>query len=221
MQKLIIIGGGTAFYEICGIIRSINNKVNPSYEVVGILDDDASLIGKKLNDIPIIGTLQQASTFSNECKFVFAIGSMNTRLERENILNKTGLEKKCFETLIHPNSDIDISATIGFGCIIHFGVVVGNHAVLDGFNIIAVNSAIGPYVQLHEYSMITSLCLILTNSKVGKFCFIGSSSTITENVTIGKGSFVGVGSIVTRSLKEGSFGMGNPFRILKVDKINI
>lgn len=216
MMNLVIIGGGTAFYELRGIINTINKRKGPTYNILGILDDNESLHDIKLEGIPILGTLEAAKKYESQCRFVFAIGSMNTRLVREKILKKTGLREDQFESIIHPSAEIDDSATIGNGCIIHSGVVIGNHVSLKAFNVIAVNSAIGPYATLEKYAMVTSLCLVLTGCEIGQFSFIGASSTITENIKVGKGSFIGVGSIVTRSLKDGTFGMGNPFRVLNV-----
>ncbi|MDA0194125.1 MAG: hypothetical protein O2887_03770 [Bacteroidetes bacterium] len=215
MIDLVIIGGSTAFFEIIGIITDIN-AVNKRYDVVGILDDDEKLHHTNIMGIPVLGKISKAKEFKGQVKFVFGIGSMKTRLIRHEILSNTELDYGCFESIIHPNASIDNSAIIGPGCIIHPGVAIGNHATLDGFNIVAVNSAIGPFSRIHEQSMITSLCLVLSNATIGKNCFIGAMSCITENVRVEKGVFVGVGSIVTRSISEGSYGMGNPFRVLNV-----
>jgi UDP-3-O-[3-hydroxymyristoyl] glucosamine N-acyltransferase len=219
MMDLVIIGGSTAFYEIFGIIREINLR-HEKYRVVGILDDDQSLHGKTLLDVPVLGGISKASELKNNARFIFGIGSMRTRMIRHEILKKTGLEPAHFETIIHPNTSIDPTASIGPGCIIHHGVAIGNHVTLKGFNVVAVNSALGPYAYIDSLAMITSLCLVLSSSKIGKNSFIGAASCITENIVIEKGCFVGVGSMVTRSLAEGSYGIGNPFRVLKVEDVS-
>ncbi|MDA1120847.1 MAG: hypothetical protein O2887_10235, partial [Bacteroidetes bacterium] len=98
MTDLIIIGGSTAFNEVLGIIEGIN-KVKDQYRVVGILDDNEQLYGTKKEGVPVLGDISTATKYKNEVKFVFGIGSMITRLNREKILLKTGLTDDSFETL--------------------------------------------------------------------------------------------------------------------------
>lgn len=212
MIELVFLGASTAFYEVDEIVFAIN-KLNPTYRFIGILDDNPSVQGTKLRDIPVVGVLTDAKKFSN-AKFVFGIGSLKTRTIREEILNRTGLTSEDFVTIAHPSAVIDRTANVGHGCIFHSGVVIGNDAVIEPFSIIAVNSAIGPYVKIGSFSMITSLVLVLTGAEIGKMVFIGSHSLITEKVKVGDYTMVGVGTIVSRNIDSGLFVLGNPMRII-------
>jgi len=214
--KLVFLGAGTAFFEVYEIIRRIN-IINDKYEIITILDDNEELHGTFLNNIIISGPLQNATNYS-DAKFIFGIGSMKNRLNRFEIFKKLNLKKSKFETIIHPNCNIDPSVKIGCGCIIHPGVCIGNDVEIGSFVIIAVNSAIGPFTKIKSFSMITSLVVVLSNVFIGESSFIGSSSCITEGVKIGKCSMVGVGTIITRSIPDGSFFLGNPARMLNKPK---
>ncbi len=218
MTELIFLGASTAFYEVDEIVYAIN-KISPTYKFIGILDDNPVVQGTYLREIPVVGTLTDAEKFPH-VKFVFGIGSMKTRLIRDQILAKTGLAASAFESIIHPSVVIDRTAKIGNGCIFHPGVCVGNDAIIEPFTIIAVNSAIAPYVKIGEFSMITSLALVLTGSELGRMCFIGSHSIITENVKVGEKSMVGVGTIVSRNIDKGVFVLGNPMRVISKTTIN-
>ena len=46
MQKLVIIGGSNAFWEISELIQDIN-KIENRYEIIAVLDDNPGLIGNK------------------------------------------------------------------------------------------------------------------------------------------------------------------------------
>ncbi len=140
--ELVFLGASTAFYEVYEIVYAIN-KQNPTYKFIGILDDNPAAQGTKMREIPVVGVLSDCRKFSN-AKFVFGIGSMKTRLIREEILGKTGLNPEDFVSIIHPSAVIDRTATVGPGCIVHSGVCIGNDVVIEPFAIIAVNSAIGP-----------------------------------------------------------------------------
>src|SRR5688572_30660970 len=217
MIELVFLGASTAFYEVYEIVYAIN-KSSPTYKFIGILDDNPTVQGNKMRDIPVIGTLSDAKKFSS-AKFVFGIGSMKTRLIREEIFNKTGLNESDFVTIAHPSAVIDRTANVGPGCIFHSGVCIGNDVLIEPFTIIAVNSAIGPYVKIRKFSMVTSLVLILTGVELGKMSFIGSHSVVTENVHVGDYAMVGVGTIVSRNIDKGQFVLGNPMRV--INKIEV
>jgi sugar O-acyltransferase (sialic acid O-acetyltransferase NeuD family) len=171
-----------------------------------------------MNGIAVSGGLEEVSKYQ-ECHFIFGIGSMRTRLIRHKIFEKLNLAPNRFATIIHPNAVIDQSARIGFGCIIHPGVCIGNDVTVENFVVIAVNSAIGPFACIKDYAMITSLAVVLSNAKVGKSSFIGSCSCITEGIEIGAGAMVGAGTVVSRNLDHGVFVLGNPMR--QINKIEI
>lgn len=213
LQKVVFLGASTAVQEVTEIIKAIN-KVSPTYEVIAILDDNKETHGKEIRGIQVIGDLSLASTFAPDVKFIFGIGSMRTRLIRQNILKKIGLPKERFVTIIHPNAVIDESASIGYGCIIHPGVCIGNDAIIDSFVIIAVNSAIGPFAHIKTFAMVTSLVVILSNAKIGKAVFVGSCSCVTENVEVGDGSMIGAGTVISRNVDKGCFFLGNPCRLI-------
>jgi sugar O-acyltransferase (sialic acid O-acetyltransferase NeuD family) len=213
VQKIVFLGASTAVQEVTEIIKAIN-KVSPTFEVIAILDDNKDTHGKVIRGIQVLGDLSLVHTFDQEVKFIFGIGSLRTRLIRQNILKKIGLPKERFVTIIHPRVVIDESAHIGYGCIIHPGVCIGNDAIIDSFAIVAVNSAIGPFAHIRSFAMVTSLVVILSNAKIGKAVFVGSCSCVTENVEIGDGSMIGAGTVVSRNVDTGCFFLGNPARLI-------
>jgi sugar O-acyltransferase (sialic acid O-acetyltransferase NeuD family) len=212
MRKIIIIGAGTGALEVQGIIDDIN-LIIPSYEVLGVLDDNADCHGGDINGMPVLGDLKEAEKFQ-DVRFIFAIGSLKTQHIRMKIMSRLNLSPTQFETIIHPTALINKSVKIGAGCIIHPRVTIANNVCLGDFVITAVASTVGPYAEVGDYSMITSHVLVLSNCKIGKSVFIASSTCITENVTIGDFSRIGVGSVVGRNINSGIFAMGNPLRLL-------
>ena len=217
ITQLVFLGASTAFFEVSEIIRNIN-IVKKKFKIVAILDDNKTLHDKKLNNIEIIGNLDLVKDFYGK-KFVFGIGSMKTRLIRHKIFERLNLPDNRFQTIIHPSANIDPSAKIGNGSIIHPGVFVGNNVCLDPFSIVAVNSAIGPYSHVGRFAMITSLVTILSGVTIGKSAFIGASSCLAENIKVGSGAFIGIGSIIGRDVKPGAFVLGNPGRVISLEKV--
>jgi sugar O-acyltransferase (sialic acid O-acetyltransferase NeuD family) len=217
IKKIICIGGSTGFLEAKGIVDAIN-EIEYKYEIIGILDDDTSIHGALIRGVSVLGPLDIAVNFTEEF-FIFAIGSMKTRLVRENIQNRLNIDLARFVTIVHPKAVIDPAAKIGNGCIIHPGAFVANDSVLESFVTLAVNSAVAPFVYIDSFAMVTSLVVILSGAKIGKFVFIGSCSCVTENVVVEIGSMIGAGTVVSRNVAKGSFLLGNPARL--ISKIEI
>lgn len=212
MKKLIIIGGRSGALEVKGIVDDINRRA-PTYDLIGILNDDDTMQGESVDGVAILGRLNKAGTFPT-VKYVFAIGSISTQHKRSQIMARLKLQPDDFESIIHPSAIVNDSAKIGVGCIIHPRTTISNDVSIGRFVVVAVASTIGPYAKLGDYSMVTSHVLVLSNASIGEAAFIGSLTCVLENVTVGAYARIGVGSVVGRDVKEGILAIGNPLRLL-------
>lgn len=218
IQKIVIIGGSHAFWEINELINDIN-KVETKYEIVGILDDNTQLIGKKYNGIIVSGPLEKANDFNNDIRFIFAIGSYKTRVLRAEILKRLNIEETRFETLVHPTAKIFATSKIGHGCIIHYGSVIFNHTKVDSFCIISANCVIAVGNNIGRGALFGSNITTTTGVRIGSFSFIGSSVTIGEGIEIGPGAQIGMGCLILNNVKPGVFLLGSPPKVLNVIEI--
>ena len=57
-RDLIIAGAGAFGREVAWLVRVINQRGAGEFNIVGFWDKDASLIGKKMNGIPVLSTEQ-------------------------------------------------------------------------------------------------------------------------------------------------------------------
>ena len=218
MQKLVILGGSNAFWEIYELIKDIN-LVSKKFEIIGVLDDNPILHGVKYDNIKVNGSLDKAIDFDDDVMFVFAVGSYSSRLERAVILKRLNIQKDRFVTLIHPSVKIFSNSIIKNGCIVHYGTVIFNHTVINDFSVISANCVIASNNYLGKGSMFGSNVLTTRGVKIGAFCNIGSSTNISENIEIEPGVQIGMGSLVLKDVKAGVFAFGNPLRML--DKIEV
>ena len=56
MQDLVIIGASNAFWEISELIKDINS-IKETYKIVGVLDDNEILWGKKYEHLSVDGPI--------------------------------------------------------------------------------------------------------------------------------------------------------------------
>ena len=69
---IIILGAGNSTIEIIDQIENINKKNNnKKLKVVGILDDNIKLQGKKLLNIPILDKIKNLNKFKKERFFKY------------------------------------------------------------------------------------------------------------------------------------------------------
>jgi acetyltransferase EpsM len=218
MQELVIIGGSNAFWEISELVKDINS-VKKMYKIVGILDDNETLWGKKFEELYVDGPIEKVHTYGDKVKFVLAIGSFRTRIIRSQIIKKLDLLEERYVTLIHPTAKVFSTSEVKNGCIIHYGSVIFNHTTIESYSVISANCVVGVGNLIGKGALLGSTITTTTGVRIGSFSFVGSSSSIGEGIEIGPGAQVGMGSLVLKNIKAGCFVLGNPLRVL--DKIKV
>lgn len=201
--------GASALPETLHVVEA-SRGYSGQTQIIGILDDDSRLHGSTVCGIPVLGPLTMASDLPGDVEFIFGIGSHRTRLKRFEILEKMQIDRRRFPPVIHESATILPGAQIGFGSIIHPGVVIGQDAVLHGFNLVFPRSIVASRNVLSSFAMITSLVALTDRVHIGFSAFIGTGAVIGEGVTIGMGSSISMGSVVYRDVLAGVSVMGNP-----------
>ena len=111
-QPSLLIGAGEAGRLI---LRDVTTSKDSHIRIVGIIDDDPNKIGKRLEDIPVIGgrdDILDAVEKYNVKKILFAISNASTveRTELLNICKESGCEVLVLPNIVQmANSEIKIS----------------------------------------------------------------------------------------------------------------
>lgn len=146
------------------------------------------------------------------------------------------------DTLIESGGYIDDGATIGKGCKIHRNVYIGKNVKIGDNVKIQNNNSIYEGVTLEDGVFVgTNVSFIndrypraihkdgrrvtfgdwkLEKTIVRYGASIGAGAVIRCGVTIGEWAIVGCGSVVLADVPKGATVVGNPARIIKIDKIN-
>lgn len=208
MTEPLLFFGASPFAEIHEIVRDINAAA-PSFDVIGILDDDPRWHGQTVDGVPVLGPLARAHDHA-AVRFVNCIGSHRSRLAKHALLQRLALPLERYATVIHPSAKIYRSATLATGVIVHAGAVVMNDTVIEPFAEILVNAVVGVRNRVCEGAMITALVCTTADVVVGHYAHIGAGSSIGPRVAIGAGAQIGIGSVVLSDLAPGEFWLGNP-----------
>lgn len=201
MKKIIIVGAGGFGREAYYIIKDIN-KVKPTWEILGFLDDSkTSLLDKKISE-PVLASVDNWTPSDDEY-FVLGIASPKAKELVSGRLKAKGAK---FATIISPMAIVNETAVIGEGCVVTSLSSIGDCCEIGNFVHVA-GSTVGQDVTIGDYTTTTAYVNI-PGAKVGKRCFIGSHAVILGNLE--DDAEVCAGSIVFKKVKQGQTVLGYP-----------
>ena len=137
MDKLVIIGAGGFGREVAWLVERIN-KVRPTWELLGFVDDDEKLHECVIGGYPVLGHTGWLLEHKNE---VFTVCAIGTSKIREKVIRK--LSGVNFATLIDPDVIMSDRIKIGNGCIICAGSILTVDITLGSHIIINLDCTIG------------------------------------------------------------------------------
>jgi sugar O-acyltransferase (sialic acid O-acetyltransferase NeuD family) len=212
LRKLILIGGAGTSSDVLVLLSSINST-NPTYEVLGMLDDGLP-VGSERYGIKVLGPLAKCEDYT-EAWFVDCLGSSRSYRQREDLLQRSGLTQMRFETLIHPSAFIAKDAQIGTGSILYPNVVVLSHVHIGQHVTMLSGTVLNHEVRVGDWSILGSGVMLSGAVNVAGTCYLGAGCSVKEGVSIGNGSLVGMGSVVLQDVSSDMVVAGVPAKVLR------
>lgn len=200
MKDLIILGAGGASYNLVEFTEDIN-AINPTWNLLGFLDDNSSLIGKIVHGHKVLGTIDEAKYYPNAF-FISSIGSASDLLMRKRVRERIPFDDSHFATLIHPLAHISRSATIKSGTVIcpfasiQADAIIGHNCYINSFNHLAHETVVGSHTVLAARSVVASA------TTFGECCYIGCGCSFKHDITIGKNCMIGMGSVIWKNIPD-------------------
>lgn len=208
MKDLIIIGAGGVGRETAWIVEQIN-RVNPTYNLLGFLDDNTDVWGTYINGYRVLGGVKYIEDNECNCEVVVAIANYDIK---KKIVNKLKNQNISYSTIMHPNLNIHDSVEIGEGTIIYEGVIISPNVKIGNHVIVSPKSGIGHDSVIKDYVSVLWNVSISGNDLIEEGVILGSGSTVIQNKEIGKSSIVGAGAVVIKSIKSNVTAIGLPAR---------
>lgn len=119
-----------------------------------------------------------------------------------------------FISLIHNNSFISKSVSIGNNCLISSGVQINPLSKIGNNVIINTNAVIEHECIINNHTHIAPGSVLLGNVKIGENCFIGANSTIKQGVKICDNVIIGAGSVVLNDINLPGTYIGVPAKLI-------
>lgn len=211
MKRLAIYGGGGMAREVLELVRDIN-AVEPEFEVIGWLDDDASKAGTTLKGLPVLGPIERVSAEEVSFEAVIAIGNPVARSRIAARLDHHGVTSP---VLIDPGAHVGRDVVIGAGSIVCAGAIVTTDVRLGRHVILNLNATVSHDSELLDFVTLAPGVKVAGSVRIAEGCDIGTGCTTVQGVSIGQWSIVGAGAVVARDLPANVTAVGVPAKVIK------
>jgi sugar O-acyltransferase (sialic acid O-acetyltransferase NeuD family) len=211
-KDIFIYGAGGAGRELAFSL-SLEKNVDQRWNVKAFVDDDRSLWGKKVNNIPLYGGFEWLREHGGSV-VITTVG--NPQGKRELIRRLKSINGIGFPIVVGPNSIVSELAEFGEGCLVSLSFNwISPNVKLGNFVFVNCSTRIGHDVSIGDYSTIFSDIDISGGAQIGSDCVIGSGVTINPDVKIGNGAIIGAGSVVAKDIPPYVIAAGVPAKIIK------
>ena len=188
-----------------------------SHEIVvyGFLDENKDLHQKEINNIPVLGGLDDKTylkLIGKECEAFIATDDKSLRENLVGVLQKK--QKRLPLNAVHKTAHISKYARIEQGnfidgqVFINANAEIGYHCNIHAKVLIDSDTKVGDFVQIGANSTINANC------EIGEGAFIGSGVTIISGIKIGKNARIGAGSVVVADVEDKQTVWGNPAKAI-------
>jgi len=210
-SRLVIIGCGGFGREVHDVVDAIN-RLAPTFEVVGYVDDSPSRANLDLIESrgsTLLGSLDWLSEADQTISYVIGIGSGKVRRAIDRRLLEGGYESS---TLIHPDASVGHDVRVGAGSVICAGVRVTTNISIGRHVHLNLNSTIGHDSILEDYVTVNPLVAISGEVRIGAESMVGTHSAVLQRLRIGDRAVVGAGACVVRDVPADAVVKGVPAR---------
>ncbi|MBO0728042.1 MAG: acetyltransferase [Acidimicrobiaceae bacterium] len=210
LPKLLIIGAGGFARETAEAVHALNAD-QPTWNLVGYLDDDPALVGHRIQGVEVLGPLSMA-TAETSTNVVICTGRPDNYFSRKRIVRQLSLPDDRYATIVHPAASLGSSTCVGPGSVLLAGVIA-TASVTIGRHV-----AVMPGTIFTHDDEIEDFCTVASGARLGgsvhacEGSYLGAGCLIRESLRIGEWSLVGMGAVVTRDVPPAEVWAGVPAR---------
>ncbi len=212
MKDLILIGASGFGREVAWLVERIN-RVEPTWNLLGFIDDSDALQGQTVNGYPVLGRTEDIVRFP-DAYFVCAVGASKVR-ERiiERIISYNPSIR--FGTVIDPTVEMSDLVTIGEGTIICAHTIITVNISIGSHVIINLDCTVGHDAILHDFVTLYPSVNVSGITEIGRCSELGTGMQIIQGKTVGEYSIVGAGAVVVKDIPSRCTAVGSPAKPIK------
>jgi sugar O-acyltransferase (sialic acid O-acetyltransferase NeuD family) len=213
MQPLMLVGAGGFGREVAQAVAAINGE-QATWDLIGFLDDADALQGCEVDGTPVLGTIADVRRYPG-VNLVVCAGSPRNYFVRKLIVQRLGLPRERYATLVHPSASIAQAAEIGPGTALLANVVITARAIV-GAHVAAMPAVVITHDDVVcDYVTFGAGARLGGGVEIGEGAYVGSGAMVRENVRVGAWSLLGLGSVVLEDVPPAEIWAGVPARCLR------
>ena len=201
MKPIIIVGAGGFGREIYWLISEINQS-NPSWNVIGFLDDNPNALLEYPEYGAVLGSIDAYNDLFTRDDKPYAVCTIESPARRQRVVEKLNLFSIAWTSLIHPLAAIGINTRIGLGSIICRNAMVSVNAVIGDHVQLNPYSSVGHDAIIRDYCTLSAHVDIAADVDCGDSVFIGSHGVVLPKVNVGRKAVIAAGSIAKKMVHE-------------------
>lgn len=210
---LIVVGAGGHAVVVADALLAAGERV------LGFTDTDASLHGRTLCGLPVLGDDRVLDTHTPQslalANGIGGVGRASGDPLRRRVQQRLTSLGWQFVTVRHPSALVSPFAHIAAGSqllaasVVQPGAEVGEGAIVNTAAVIEHDTAIGAWVHVAPGA------LLCGNVQVGARSHIGAGAVVRQGVRLGADSMVGAGAVVVKDFEGGGLLVGMPARVVE------
>ena len=212
MNDLIIIGASGFGREVAWAVERIN-KVNPTWNLLGFIDDSEDIQGTVINGYTVLGKTFDVKRYSN-AYFVCAVGSSKIREQIINRVIEINPDIK-FGTVIDPSVEMSSLVNVGEGTIICAHSILTVNIDIGSHVIINLDCTVGHDAVLHDFVTLYPSVNVSGITDIGHAVELGTGMQIIQGKKVGDYSIVGAGAVVVKDIPAKCTAVGSPAKPIK------
>ena len=212
MKDLIIFGASGFGREVAWAVERVN-KVSPTWNLLGFMDDNDDIQGANINGYSVIGKTGDVRNYP-DAYFVVAVGASKTR---EKIVSnmKTVNPNINFGKVIDPSVEMSDLVTVGEGSIICAHTIITVNIEIGSHVIINLDCTIGHDAVLKDFVTLYPSVNVSGITNIGHAVELGTGMQIIQGKSVGDYSIVGAGAVVVKDIPEKCTAVGSPAKPIK------
>lgn len=213
MKDLIIFGASGFGREVAWAVERIN-KVEPTWNLLGFMDDNESIQGNEINGYRVLGKTADVGKYP-DAYFVCAVGA--SRIREKIVGNMKAVNPNIkFGTVIDPSVEMSDFVTVGEGTIICAHTIVTVNIEIGSHVIINLDCTIGHDAVLQDFVTLYPSVNVSGITNIGHAVELGTGMQIIQGKTVGDYSIVGAGAVVVKDIPAKCTAVGSPARPIKL-----
>jgi sugar O-acyltransferase (sialic acid O-acetyltransferase NeuD family) len=206
----LLVGASGLAREAAEAVRAIN-AVQPTWALLGYLDDDSAKHGTVIAGLPVLGSVDDLSRYPS-AQVVLCTGRPDNYVSRDRLAARLDLEDDRYATVVHPSASVGSTCSVGVGCVLLAHVALTADVEVNRHVVVMPQVVLTHDVRIGEFATLASGACIGGSCRIERGAYVGSGACVREGIIVGERAMVGMGAVVTRDVPPERLWVGCPAR---------